>query len=70
LGRSTYCDLFETGSKTGSPVKYAVKTMSVKKDPVLSLGGFKVLPDHDINSLPDHYAGTLRPSDKMEFISL
>lgn len=45
------------GAKPGSSVKYAVKTMSVTKDPVSSIGGFKVLPDYDINTLPEDYAG-------------
>ncbi len=45
------------GVKPGSPVKYMVKTMSISKEPVMSIGGFKVLPDYDINTLPEDYAG-------------
>ncbi|MDD2437285.1 MAG: glutamine amidotransferase [Massilibacteroides sp.] len=41
----------------GSPVNYTVKTMSVTKEPVMSIGGFRVLPDYDINTLPEDYAG-------------
>lgn len=37
--------------------KYTVKTLSVTKDPVVSIGGFKVLPDYDIHSIPDDYVG-------------
>ncbi len=45
------------GVMAGSPAKYSVSTMSVTKEPVTSLGGFKVLPDYDINTLPEDYAG-------------
>lgn len=45
------------GVKPGSPVKFTVKTLSVSKEPVTSLGGFKVLPDYDIHTLPKEYAG-------------
>lgn len=45
------------GVMPGSPVKYTVRTMSVTKDPVLSLGGFRLLPDYDISTLPEDYAG-------------
>lgn len=37
--------------------RYIVKTLSVTKEPVVSCGGFKVLPDYDINNTPDDYAG-------------
>jgi hypothetical protein len=40
-----------------SPVNYTVKTMSVTKEPIMSIGGFRVLPDYDINTLPEDYAG-------------
>ena len=46
-----------TGVKPGSPVPFTVKTMSVSKEPVMSIGGFKVLPDYGINTLPDNHAG-------------
>lgn len=37
--------------------KYIVKTLSVTKDPVVSIGGFRVLSDYDINDMPEEYAG-------------
>ncbi|MCD7930207.1 MAG: glutamine amidotransferase [Tannerellaceae bacterium] len=46
-----------TGVKPGRPILYTTGTMSVTKEPVLSIGGFKVLPDYDINTLPEEYAG-------------
>ncbi len=46
-----------TGVKPGRPVKYVSKTLSLTKDPVISIGGFKVLPDYDIHTLPQDYAG-------------
>lgn len=36
--------------------KYVVKTLSLTKDYAISFGGFKVLPDYDIHSLPTEYA--------------
>ncbi len=45
------------GVKPGSPVPFTVKTMSVSKEPLMSIGGFKVLPDYDVNTLPDNHAG-------------
>lgn len=47
------------GVKPERPVKYKVKTMSITKDPVVSVGGFNVLPDYDINNMPDDYAGLI-----------
>ncbi|MCM1023300.1 MAG: glutamine amidotransferase [Prevotella sp.] len=35
--------------------KYDIKTLSLSKDYVQSIGGFKVLPDYDIKSVPDDY---------------
>lgn len=46
-----------TGVKPGRPVKYTAKTLSLTKDPVISIGGFKVLPDYDIHTLPEDYTG-------------
>ena len=34
---------------------YDIKTVSLKKDYVLSIGGFKVIPDYDIKSIPADY---------------
>ena len=45
------------GIKPGRPVKYITKSLSLTKDPVNSIGGFKVLPDYDIQTLPEDYAG-------------
>ncbi|MEG2366460.1 MAG: DJ-1/PfpI family protein, partial [Alistipes sp.] len=36
--------------------KYVVKTVSVTKEPVVSCGGFKLLPDYSINDIPADYA--------------
>ena len=44
----------ETGEK-----KYEVKTVSLTKEPVKSIGGFTVLPDYDIASAPDGFAGLI-----------
>ena len=44
------------GVKPGCPIKYKVKTLSLSKEPITSIGGFKVLPDYDINDLPDDHA--------------
>ena len=46
-----------TGVKPERPVKYVSKTLSLSKDPVISIGGFRVLPDYDIHTLPEDYAG-------------
>lgn len=46
-----------TGVKPGRPVKYIAKTLSLTKEPIISIGGFRVLPDYDIHSLPEDYAG-------------
>lgn len=35
--------------------EYDIKTVSLSKDCVQSIGGFKVLPDYDIESVPDDY---------------
>jgi len=45
------------GVKPGGPIKYTVKTMSITKDPIMSIGGFKVLPDYGLNDMPTDYAG-------------
>jgi len=39
--------------------KYVVKTLSVTKEPVTSIGGFCVLPNYDIHSIPDDYEGLI-----------
>lgn len=45
------------GVKPGSPIKYIAKTLSISKEPIVSLGGFKVLPDYGIDDLPEDNAG-------------
>lgn len=45
------------GVKPGSPINYKVKTLSLTKDPVISIGGFRVWPDYGLNELPEDYAG-------------
>lgn len=45
------------GVKPGNPIRYQVKTLSLTKDPVVSIGGFRVLPDYTPEDLPEEYAG-------------
>ena len=45
------------GVEPGSESNYVVKTVSVTKEPIVSMGGFKVLPDYDIYNIPADYAG-------------
>ena len=49
----------QVGVEPGSKSKYVVKTVSVTKDPVESIGGFKVVPDYGIDDIPADYAGIL-----------
>lgn len=35
--------------------KYVVKTASVSKSPIISMGGFRTLPDYDLTEIPDRY---------------
>lgn len=35
--------------------KYEVKTVSLTKDVVQSIGGFRIMPDYDIQSVPSEY---------------
>jgi len=57
---STYiATCLNQGVKPGNPINYTVKTMSVTKDPITSLGGFKLLPDYDLNDMPTDYAGLI-----------
>lgn len=39
--------------------KFVVKTVSLTKDPIHSLGGFTVLPDYDIQSIPQDFEGVI-----------
>lgn len=45
------------GVEPGSESSYVVKTASIAKEPVVSCGGFKVLPDYGIKDIPCDYAG-------------
>lgn len=47
------------GVKPGRPINFKVKTMSLTKDPIYSIGGFKVLPDYDLNDIPVDFAGLI-----------
>lgn len=47
------------GLEPGDQSKYLVKTVSITKDPVASIGGFKVFPDYSINDIPADYAGVV-----------
>lgn len=46
-----------TGVIPGRPVKYISKTLSLTKEPIMSIGGFTVLPDYDLHTLPEDCAG-------------
>lgn len=39
--------------------KYEVKTVSLDGEPVTSIGGFKVLPDYSVDTVPDDFAGLI-----------
>lgn len=39
--------------------KYEVKTVSLTKEPVRSFGGFTVLPDYDLSSVPADFVGLI-----------
>jgi putative intracellular protease/amidase len=43
----------------GNGQKFDVKTVSLTKDPIKSIGGFTVLPDYAINEVPDDFAGLI-----------
>lgn len=47
------------GVEPGSERKYVVKTVAATKEPVMSCGGFKVLPDYCIDDIPADYAGVV-----------
>ncbi|MDR3704682.1 MAG: glutamine amidotransferase [Paludibacteraceae bacterium] len=56
-------------------LKYIAKTMSITKEPVCSIGGFQVIPDYDIDTMPADYAalvligGTGWNSEKVELLA-
>lgn len=39
--------------------KYEIKTVSIEKDFVESIGGLKVLPDYDLKEIPDDYEAVI-----------
>lgn len=43
----------------GAEQKYRVKTVSLTREPVKSIGGFSVLPDYDLASVPDDFAAVI-----------
>ncbi len=48
-----------TGIRALSKETYSVKTVSLSKEPIKSLGGFSVIPDYDINSAPIDFEGVI-----------
>ncbi|MDR2955307.1 MAG: glutamine amidotransferase [Prevotella sp.] len=59
-----------TGVKPGRPVKYITKTLSLTKEPIISIGGFTVLPDYDVHSLPGDCAGLVLVGGDNNWFSL
>ena len=47
------------GVMPGSPVPYKVKTLSITKEPVSSIGGLRALPDYYLKDMPEDYAGLI-----------
>ncbi len=47
------------GVMPGSESQYVVKTVAPTKEPVISMGGFKVLPDYSIDDIPADHAGVV-----------
>lgn len=43
----------------GEGQKFDVKTVSLTKDPVKSIGGFTVLPDYGVDEAPEDYVGLI-----------
>lgn len=43
----------------GDGRRFDVKTVSLTKDPVKSIGGFTVLPDYSIDDVPEEFAGLI-----------
>lgn len=39
--------------------KYKVKTVSLTRDPIHSIGGLTVIPDYSLNSVPTDFAGLI-----------
>lgn len=47
------------GTKPGRPVKYKVKTLSLTGNTATSGGGFKVITDYNLSTVPEDYAGII-----------
>lgn len=47
------------GMKPGGHLKYKVKTLSLTGDSVVSGGGFKVLTDYNLETVPEDYAAII-----------
>ncbi len=47
------------GVMPGSESHYVVKTVAPTKELVVSMGGFKVLPDYSVDDIPADYAGVV-----------
>jgi len=47
------------GVAPGRPTKYVVKTMSLTKEPIVSIGGVNMLPDYDLQTVSKDYAGII-----------
>ncbi len=47
------------GGVGGAPSRYEVKTISVRKEPVKSIGGFTTLPDYAVADCPADYAALI-----------
>ena len=48
-----------TGIRALSKETYLIKTVSLTKEPVYSLGGFTVMPDYDIDSVDIDFEGVI-----------
>lgn len=49
----------DTKQQGPAQAKYTVKTMSITEEPVYSIGGFKVIPDYNLQTVPDDYAALI-----------
>ncbi|MGL4293850.1 MAG: type 1 glutamine amidotransferase family protein [Bacteroidales bacterium] len=47
------------GLQGGRESQYIVKTVSITKEPVMSCGGMRILPDYDLSDIPANFAGVI-----------
>ena len=47
------------GVKPGCEVHYVTKVVAVNNEPVVSLGGFRTLPDYTLDTMPGDYAALI-----------